>query len=95
MLNRTDISFFSLDILRGDKRQIFSRDFTEGDAFQQLCNDLLIREFKDKGLRLTLYPTKGRDGGVDISGEDTHHNKIIIECKKNNTPQYARMPISK
>jgi hypothetical protein len=90
MLNRTDISFFSLDILRRDKRQTFSRDFSEGDAFQQLCFDLLTREFKDKGIRLTLYPTKARDGGVDISGEDSNHNKIIIECKKNNTPQYAQ-----
>lgn len=90
MLNRIDISTFSLDILRRDKRRTFSRDFTEGDAFQQLCFDLLTHEFKDKNIKLTLYPTKGRDGGVDISGEGSDHNRIIVECKKNNTPQYAQ-----
>ena len=95
MLNTTDISTFSLDILRRDKRHTFSRDSTEGDAFQQICYDLLTREFKEKGVRLTLYPTKARDGGVDISGEDSNHNKIIIECKKNNTPQYARNELNK
>ena len=95
MLNRTDISTFSLNILRKDKRQKFSRDFTEGDAFQQLCFDLLTHDFKDKSVRLTLYPTKGRDGGVDISGEDSHHNKIIIECKKNNELQYAQNALNK
>ena len=95
MLNRTDISTFSLDILRRDKQHTFSRDSTEGDAFQQLCYDLLTREFKEKGIRLTLFPTKARDGGVDISGEDSKHNKIIIECKKNNTPQYARNELNK
>lgn len=94
MLNRTDISTFSLDILRRDKRQEFSRDFTEGDAFQQLCFDLLTHDFKNKGIRLTLYPTKGPDGGVDISGEDSNHNKIIIECKKNNTIEDAQKALN-
>jgi hypothetical protein len=90
-LMEPDISSFKLEILRKDRLQELSKTFPEADAFQRLCYDLLDRDFKDRNIpfRLSLFPTEGRDGSVDISGEDEHQNKLIIECKKNESPESA------
>lgn len=91
MLKEPDISTFRLEILRKDRLQELSENFPKADAFQRLCYDLLVKDFKDlnSSIRLSPFKTEGPDGAVDISGEDEHQNKLIVECKKNDRPDLA------
>ncbi|MCX6583748.1 MAG: hypothetical protein NT166_26530, partial [Candidatus Aminicenantes bacterium] len=90
-IKNPDISKFALKILRENKLRELNENMPKADAFQRLCYDLLVQDFKDRGstVRWSPYRTAGQDGAVDISGEDDLHQLFIAECKKNDSPELA------
>jgi len=95
--DKNKLAAFNLDILRPERKERLDTAFPDGDAFQQLCFDLLKDDFakKQPSVRLSLFPTRGADGAIDISGEDEFNHKMFGECKKNNSPDNARDELNK
>ncbi len=75
-----------------------SDDQKAGDVFQRICYDILSRcsgEPRLEGVRLTPFKTGGQDGAIDHWGVDEQNNRVICECKKNNSLENAESALSK
>jgi len=83
----SNIDEFNIDIFREDRKRDFNSDVA--DIFQQLSFDLIYDEKKDEDITFHPFKTAGKDGSIDHYGYRSNGDKIIIECKKNNTLKNA------
>ena len=89
MINNIDK--FNIDIFREDRKRDFNSNVA--DIFQQLSFDLIASEKQDENIIFHPFKTAGKDGSIDHYAYHKNGNKIIIECKKNDTLKNANSAV--